>query len=146
MSKITATKTEKDVLEKVPQHLGDAEVLLFMDQHTIDSSYVEAIRQLTRHKDDDISIWLNISPRTMRSYRSLPRLKIKKSTAEQLLLLLALFKHGNQVFGSADAFDEWINTGNFFLDNKKPAALLDTSSGIRYVNDRLTAMEYGDNI
>lgn len=99
MSKETTTETEKAILEKVPQHLGDAEVLLFMEQHTIDSSYVEAIRQLTRYKDDDISTWLNISPRTMRNYRSLPRLKIKKSTAEQLLLLLALFKHGNQVFG-----------------------------------------------
>jgi uncharacterized protein (DUF2384 family) len=146
MAKERALETKKAILEKVPQHLGDAEVLLFMDQHTIDSSYVEAIRQLTRYKDDDISTWLNISPRTMRSYRSLPRLKIKKSTAEQLLLLLGLFKHGNQVFGSADAFDEWINTENFFLDNKKPAALLDTSSGIRYINDRLTAMEFGDNV
>ena len=117
-----------------------------MDQHTIDSSYVQAIRRLTHSKDDDISTWLNISPRTMRSYRSLPRLKIKKSTAEQLILLLSLFMHGNQVFGSAEAFDEWLNAENFFLDKKKPADLLDTSSGIRYVNDRLTAMEYGDNV
>lgn len=137
---------ENTILEKVPQSLGEAEVLGFMDQHTIDSSYVNAIRRLTRYKDDDISTWLNISPRTMRSYRSAPRLKIKKSTAEHLILLLTLFKHGNRVFGSAEAFDEWLNTENFFLDNKKPVALLDTSSGIRYTNDHLTAIEYGDNV
>jgi len=137
---------ENAILEKVPQGLGDAEILGFMDQHTIDSSYMNAIRRLTRYNDDDISTWLNISPRTMRNYRSLPKLKIKKSTAEHLILLLTLFTHGHQVFGSSEAFDEWLNTENFFLDNKKPKEFLDTSSGIRFTNDRLTAMQYGDNV
>ena len=145
MAKVRPAGKESAVLEKVPRHLGDAEVIGYMDQHTINSSYLQAIKRLTRYKDEMISTWLSISPRTMRSYRS-PLTRFKKNMSEQVLLLLAVFRHGNQVFGSREAFDEWLDTPNFYFDNKKPIALLNTSSGVRFINDRLTAMEYGDNV
>jgi putative toxin-antitoxin system antitoxin component (TIGR02293 family) len=144
MAKAKAEKTDSAVMERVPQRLGDVEVIGYMDRNTINTSYLQAIKKLTRYKDDKISTWLNISPRTMRSYRSFTR--FKKNTSEQILLLLSVFKHGIRVFGSKEAFDDWLDTPNFHFDNKKPIALLDTSSGVRYINDRLTAMEYGDNV
>jgi putative toxin-antitoxin system antitoxin component (TIGR02293 family) len=144
MAKAKEEKADYAVLEKVPQRLGDVEVIGYMDRNTINASYLQAIKQSTRYKDDKISTWLNISPRTMRSYHSSTR--FKKNTSEQILLLLAVFKHGIRVFGSKEAFDDWLDTPNFYFDNKKPIALLDTSSGVRYINDRLTAMEYGDNV
>lgn len=144
MAKTKEEKADYAVLEKVPQRLGDVEVIGYMDRNTINVSYLQAIKQSTRYKDDKISTWLNISPRTMRSYGS--STQFKKNTKEQILLLLAVFKHGIRVFGSKEAFDDWLDTPNFYFDNKKPIALLDTSSGVRYINDRLTAMEYGDNV
>jgi putative toxin-antitoxin system antitoxin component (TIGR02293 family) len=144
MAKTKEEKADNAVLEKVPQRLGDVEVIGYMDRNTINASYLQAIKKLTRYKDDKISTWLNISPRTMRSYHSSTR--FKKNTSEQILLLLAVFKHGIRVFGSKEAFDDWLDAPNFYFDNKKPIAFLDTSSGVRYINDRLTAMEYGDNV
>ena len=35
---------------------------------------------------------------------------------------------------------------NPFLDYSKPIDYLNTITGIRFINDRLTAIEYGDNV
>ena len=61
-------------------------------------------------------------------------------------MLFALFKHGTDVFGSTKDFNDWLNNENFFFDGKPPAGYLKTITGIRYVDRRLTAMEYGDNV
>lgn len=63
-----------------------------------------------------------------------------------MLLLLALIKYGTAVFGTVKEFDQWLNRSNFYFDNKSPNAYLNTITGIRFVDDRLTAMEYGDNV
>jgi uncharacterized protein (DUF2384 family) len=53
--------------------------------------------------------------------------------------------HGIEVFGTKEKFEQWLNTENFFFDKKSPVSFLNTVTGIRFVNDRLTAIEYGDN-
>jgi uncharacterized protein (DUF2384 family) len=83
--------------------------------------------------------------RTFRDYRK-PDSKFKANVKEHVLLLLSMIKHGNEVFGSRDGFDCWLDTTNFFFDNKKPKNFLNTVTGIRFVDDRLTAIEYGDNV
>ena len=95
--------------------------------------------------DEAIAKWLNISVRTLRNYKK-PENKFKDNIKEQLLLLLSLFKHGNDVFGSSSSFNEWLNAGNFFFDGTAPASYLNTVTGVRFVDDRLTAIEYGDNV
>lgn len=72
--------------------------------------------------------------------------KIKENVKERTLLLKSLIKHGIQVFGSHKEFDKWLITSNFYLDNKNPESYLNTVTGIGFINDRLTAMEYGDNV
>jgi uncharacterized protein (DUF2384 family) len=49
------------------------------------------------------------------------------------------------VFGSAKEFDNWLHGENFYFDGKTPNVFLNTVTGIRFVDDSLTAMEYGDN-
>jgi uncharacterized protein (DUF2384 family) len=65
---------------------------------------------------------------------------------EQVLLLLSLIKHGVEVFGSVKEFDNWLNAENFYFDNKSPVTFLNTITGMKFIDDRLTAMEYGDNV
>jgi uncharacterized protein (DUF2384 family) len=57
-----------------------------------------------------------------------------------------LIKHGIEVFGSVEEFHQWLNRKNFYLDNKTPNSYLNTVTGVKFVDDRLTAMEYGDNV
>jgi uncharacterized protein (DUF2384 family) len=125
--------------------LGDLDVLGYMERHSIDASYLRAIKRQTGYKEADIADWLDISPRTMRSYKGSKK-ALKKKLAEQVVMLRTLFEKGHAVLGSAEAFDQWLGMANFFFDGKKPIQLLDTTSGLRFIYDRLVAMEYGDNV
>lgn len=131
-------------IETILPDLKDVEVLVYMDRNKIDAGYLKQIKGLTRYNDDMIAGWLHISPRTMRSYNS-TRKVFDKKLGEQVVMLRTVFEKGKIVFGDAGAFDKWLDTANFYFDGKKPITFLDTTSGIRYIFDRLTAMEYGDN-
>jgi uncharacterized protein (DUF2384 family) len=53
---------------------------------------------------------------------------------------------GNSVFGSNEKFEMWLNTPNFMFNKDRPTDFIKTITGIRFVMDRLTAMEHGDNV
>lgn len=61
-------------------------------------------------------------------------------------LTFSLYKHGILVFGSEKSFTKWLNSKNIIFDNKMPKEFLNTIEGIKFVDDRLTAIEYGDTI
>jgi len=136
---------EPIILKDVPGHLSDAEILNYLYMKEITWKHVNAIRDLTAFKDDAVSDWLNISVRTLRDYCK-PRSTFKDNFKEQVLLILALIKHGKTVFGSKEAFDTWLMTENFYFDNKKPETFMNTVTGLRFIDDRLTAIQYGDNV
>jgi len=134
------------LLEKIPGRISDIEVLNLLKTQTIDWHYIAVIKEFIDLKDDLISDWLNVSVKTFRNYKANKNLILKENTQEHLVLLLSLFKHGIEVFGSKDNFYKWLNTENFYLDNDYPIHYLKTISGIRLISDRLTGIEYGDNV
>jgi len=129
----------------VPGQISDSQVLSLLRTKEIDWKYISTIKNLTDFNDDIISEWLNISVRTFRSYQK-PNAKFKENFKEHLLLLISLIKHGVEVFGTKEKFDRWLSMANFFFDKKAPASFLSTVSGIRFVDDSLTGMQYGDNV
>ncbi len=88
------------------------------------------------------SQYLNLSERTFQRYR-----KEEKSFdpiySEKILALTMLFKFGNEVFGSKEKFQTWLESVSVALGGVRPKELLDTSFGIQAVNDELTAIEHG---
>ncbi|QMW06895.1 DUF2384 domain-containing protein [Spirosoma foliorum] len=136
---------ENLLLRDVPGHINDSEILSFLYTREVNWQHVNAIKTLTDFNDTIISDWLNVSVKTFREYKK-PPTTFKENVKEQVLLLLALIKHGIAVFGSVKEFDQWLNRSNFYFDNKSPNAYLNTVTGLRFVDDRLTAMEYGDNV
>lgn len=140
-----AGNTEIDILKGIPSQISDGETLQLLYTTDINWKYVNAIKKLTDFNDDTISDWLNISVKTFREYKK-PKSTFKENVKEQVLLILSLFKHGINIFGSVKEFENWLNQENFYFDNKTPASFLNTITGIKFIDDRLTAMEYGDNI
>ena len=140
-----AAYPEADILEAVPSQINDSEILYLLHNRDINWKYLNAFKKLAAFNDDIISDWLNVSVKTYREYRK-PKSILKENVKEQILLLLALFKHGSEVFGSPKEFSNWLSTSNFHFDGEKPETFLNTVTGIRFVDDRLTAMEYGDNV
>lgn len=141
----TNKSQETTIMEAVPRHIDDGQILHLLYTTDIDWKYVNAIKTFTDFNDDVLSNWLNVSVKTFREYKK-PKSVFKENVKEQVLLILSLIKHGKEVFGTVKEFDTWLNQENFYFDNKNPMSFMNTITGIKYVDDRLTAMEYGDNV
>jgi len=129
----------------IPSQLNDNEVITYVRQQDIGWKHILSLQQLTGFKDEIISEWLNISVRTLRAYKN-PGTVLKQNLKEQLVLLISLMHYGTDVFGSSSTFENWLLTANFYFDRQPPLSYLNTVAGIRFVNDRLIAMEHGDNV
>ncbi|MCH6199951.1 MbcA/ParS/Xre antitoxin family protein [Aquiflexum sp. LQ15W] len=129
----------------VPAIGNDIDILFFIKNEEVDLQYLNYLKEITSFSDEVIAHWLDVSVKTLRNYRK-SESDLKESLKEHLVLLLSLYQHGTDVFGNAENFDKWLDTKNYFFDNQAPKDYLSTSSGIRFTDDRLTAMEYGDNV
>jgi uncharacterized protein (DUF2384 family) len=135
---------EEQMLDEIPAYLSNVEVLSFIDQGNINSRYLLILQHLTSISDEIVSSWLNINLKTYRTYKK-SEVALKEDVQEHTLFLLALMKHGIDIFGDKENFSRWLDTENFFFDKRKPMAFLNTISGIKFIHDRLIGIEYGDN-
>jgi len=129
----------------IPMSLSESEILSKLYSSNINNAYLHKIKELSSFSDNNLSEYLNISVRTLHSYMQKDTL-FKTNLKEPIMYLLYLLKHGIKVFETKKEFDNWLNSENFFFDGKKPVSFLNTITGIRFIDDRLTAMEYGDNV
>ena len=138
-------ETDNAIVSDVPRQISDSDVLFYLQTKDIGWQYVETLKNMTDFNDQTLSDWLNVSIKTFRSYKQ-PQNKFNENIKEHVLLLISLIKHGISVFGSSKDFEKWLSEKNFYFDNKSPVTFLNTITGIRYTDDRLTAIEYGDNV
>jgi uncharacterized protein (DUF2384 family) len=132
-------------IKAIPPSVSEPDVLYAVRQNKITSNHIDVLKRLSGLKDELLSTSLNLNIKTFRNYKLKP-IPIKPHLQEHVFSLLALFKHGIAFFGSSEKFGAWLQKENYFFDNDMPINFLNTISGIRYTDDRLTAMEYGDNV
>ncbi|MBC6427366.1 MAG: DUF2384 domain-containing protein [Ekhidna sp.] len=136
---------ESNVVAAIPDRVTDTQVLHLLHSEVMSKMQVQVFKNYTQLEDETLSDWLNISVKTFRNYKKTDT-ELKENIKERIILLISLFKHGKEVFGTTDQFISWMNIDNPFFDYSKPIDYLNTITGIRFINDRLTAMEYGDNV
>ncbi|CAN5439861.1 hypothetical protein BH10BAC5_BH10BAC5_27590 [soil metagenome] len=129
----------------IPEDININKMLIILQTKKIDYKYLSDLKKLTNFNDEDISELLDITVKTYRSYRN-PNAEFKDYLKERILMLSTLFKHGTEVFGTTEKFKEWLNSENFFYGGKAPGSLLNTFSGLKFIDDSLTGIEYGDNV
>jgi len=132
-------------IQNIPERISDSEVLHMLKSENINGEYISYVKEFSKISDELLSDWFNVNVKTFRSYKKQDTI-LKENLQEQVVLLISLYKHGIEVFGDVEDFNKWLDTENFFLENSKPITYLKTVTGIRFVDDRLTAMEYGDNV
>ena len=135
----------REIIAEVPEIRSFTKILFYLRQNNINWRYFNYLKEITTLNDEIISTWLNINSKTLRAYRK-PESISKDNIKEHLVLLISLYKHGTAVFETKENFDKWLVTENYFLDSKAPKNFLETTSGIQFIDDRLTAIEYGDNV
>lgn len=128
----------------MPQGINQAQILAELQRQPISGKHVSLLKSSTSFTDEQMAEWLNLNVKTFRTYKQ-PGTVLKINLQEHVLLLLKLFRHGAQVFGSSDAFDSWMRQPNFALGQQAPVNYLNTISGIQWVDDHLIGMAYGDN-
>lgn len=89
----------------------------------------------------EIATIIKTSDRTLRRYT--PQQKLGPEQSERLIELARLYSRGEEVFGSLEAFKEWMNSYIIALGNKKPKEFLDTSLGIDMLMEELGRIEQG---
>jgi uncharacterized protein (DUF2384 family) len=132
-------------IQNIPERISDSEVLHMLKSENINGEYISYVKEFSKINDELLSDWFNVNVKTFRNYKKQNTI-LKENLQEQVVLLISLYKHGIEVFGEVEDFNNWLDTENFFIENSKPISYLKTVTGIRFVDDRLTAMEYGDNI
>jgi uncharacterized protein (DUF2384 family) len=133
------------ILNKVPSYVNDADTFNLLYASDVDWQYVYTIKTYSDFNDQVLSEYLNMSVKTFREYKK-PNSVLNANLKEQVVMLLSLLKHGEAVFGSMKLFETWLNEANFYFNSKAPSAYLNTITGIKFVDERLTAMTYGDNV
>ncbi len=139
------TVSEAKMLQGIPSRVDTNITLGIVKSGAIGPQHLQAIKDLTLFNDEKISNWLDISVKTYRLYKKSSS-TIKARITEQAVMTLSLIKHGIEVFGTKEGFSGWLEQENFFFDNKAPIDFMDTNSGLKFIDDRLTALEYGDNV
>ncbi|TSJ35913.1 DUF2384 domain-containing protein [Mucilaginibacter corticis] len=81
--------------------------------------------------------------KTIQNYAS-QKLKLDSVLSEKLLKAFALFEKGAAVFGSPEAFHDWLNRPAYGLGGQLPYELMDTITGIMLIEEELIRLEYGD--
>ena len=138
------TPLETNLLKGIPSKIDTSVTLSLIKAGKVGPQHLQAIKDLTSFNDEKISDWLDISVKTFRSYKK-PHSIIKARIKEQAVMTLSLIKHGIEVFATKEKFSAWLEQENFFFDKKAPIEFMNTNSGIKFIDDRLTALEYGDN-
>jgi uncharacterized protein (DUF2384 family) len=139
-----SNKEYKYQIEETPSTVSDVEMVYFINTVNIESREFKFFKKLAQKTDKIISEWFNISEKTFQNYKNL-KTEISMPFKEKFLHLIALYKKGELVFGSKEAFNTWLETPNFQFNNSAPVDFFKSISGIRYIEDRLTGIEYGDN-
>jgi uncharacterized protein (DUF2384 family) len=139
------TTIEANLLKGIPSRVDTNITLGMIKSGKVGPQHLQAIKDLTLFNDEKISDWLDISVKTFRAYKK-PHSIIKARIKEQAVMALSLIKHGIEVFETKENFSNWLIKENFFFDKKAPIEFMDTNSGIKFIDDRLTALEYGDNV
>lgn len=141
----TSVRVRNAIKLEIPEIGNPRTVRYFLEENIIGAAYFNALKSVSTLNDSVISDWLHISTKTYQTYRKQGVLS-KENTQEHVVLLLALYQHGEEVFETSENFDKWLISPNFYLYNKAPKDYLGTITGIKIIDDRLTAMEFGDNI
>lgn len=84
---------------------------------------------------------LHVSERTMHRYAN--DTLLNPEISERLIEIAKIYARGQEVFGDLESFKSWMDQSVPALGSKRPIDFLDTSIGIRLIEDELGRMEHG---
>ncbi len=99
------------------------------------------LAETIKMSEKELATLINLSARTISNYK-LQKKNLEPIYSEHLLKIVALFEKGEEVFGSIDEFNYWLNKP-FWSSQQTPLGWLKTSGGVDLVTDELDKMSQG---
>jgi putative toxin-antitoxin system antitoxin component (TIGR02293 family) len=90
----------------------------------------------------DWSEFLGLSERSLQRYKKNKK-SFDKLHSDRIIEIVLVLRKGAEVFGDENKFAGWMESNIIALGGIKPKELLDSSFGIRLLNDELTRIDYG---
>ncbi|MFN8355877.1 MAG: antitoxin Xre/MbcA/ParS toxin-binding domain-containing protein [Spirosomataceae bacterium] len=131
------------VLNRYAANLSDDISLVLSARHGLKASAFFDLVLVTGYEKERLASFFNLSLKTFQRYEQEDK-KLDPASSELTLKLMALFKKGEEVFGSTDATRRWLEKPAYGLGNQLPVDFLCTTGGIDLVMDELIRIEYGD--
>lgn len=88
------------------------------------------------------SEYLEISERSLQRYKK-DNKTFDRMRSERIMEIAMVLKKGVEVFGDREKFMIWMNSKIIALGRIKPKELLDSSYGIKLLNEELIRIDYG---
>lgn len=142
---IPATKERKAVerwlqIDHVPRQKRAQFAYLKIIKEGIKTRAVNSFVDHSLLSKKQVSKLLHVSPRTLQ--RNVEK-RLDVQSSERLLELTRLYILGEEVLGSTQKFNTWLNRNNQALSDQKPIGFLETSLGIDMIEDELIRIEFG---
>jgi putative toxin-antitoxin system antitoxin component (TIGR02293 family) len=90
----------------------------------------------------DWSGFLELSERSLHRYKK-DNKSFDRMRSERIIEITTVLKKGVEVFGDEEKFVIWMNSRIIALGGIKPRELLDSSLGIKLLDNELTRIDYG---
>ncbi len=146
MGTLILDQKQEKIMDEIPSMHDFSKFYFYLNESKADNYYIGILNSLFGLNDNILSDWLNISTKTLRTYKNKSDVVLKENLKEHVVSIIALYKHGIEVFGDKENFEKWLTAKNMLLDNKAPIEFLDMISGIKFIDSRLIAMEFGENV
>ena len=121
----------------------DNQSIVMQAREGINSDLFWEVNKYTGIKHDYLSKYLQVSLKTIQRYGAEQK-SFDPVKSEQLLKIAALFKKGDELFGSRAGFARWLSKPAVAFGQEQPIAFVATPGGIDLLLDELARIEYGD--
>lgn len=132
----------KSVFGRYEPQIRDKISIVLSSRRGVDAVLFFDLAELSGYRREEIAPLFDMSLKTLLRYKETNR-KFSPAAGEQALKMLALFQHGEAVFGSVSEFRSWLDAPAYGLGNQHPFDLMQTSGGIDLIDDELSRIEFG---
>ena len=127
------------------ERFNATDIISLIHSGKITAETIDELLCLSRLSNKEVARLLGLSTRTFDRIRKAAKERLSDAIQERIIVLMALYQQGHRVFKSREAFDAWLRQENTHLGGKQPYEYLSFFAGIRFVHNRLYAMELGYN-
>ena len=136
-------ESPQKVFKEYTSYLDDEELSIVSEPEAVYATAFNDMITVSDYDRDAAAGLLDVSYKTVTRYQN-EKKKFSPLQSEYILKTIALFNKGNEVFGSTESFNRWLDKPSFGLGNRIPRSLITTVTGINHIIDELNRIAHGD--